>query len=114
MKIFEFIRKHWLLFIEIIGGAVLAILFFLGLTNNPGKPLLPTIDVKKEKDKIDNEAKDEIKTIDIITEQRINSINAQTDQEVKDNLSVETQLKIQDIKDTAVNNAVDNIIKDLT
>jgi hypothetical protein len=46
MKIFEFIRKHWLLFIEIIGGAVLAILFFLGLTNNPGKPLLPTIDVK--------------------------------------------------------------------
>ncbi len=112
-KILDWIKSNWKLLLEILGGAIATIIALEWFTNKGGQPLIPDIDEKKEDKQIDIHTQDEIKSIDITAKDKIASIKAETPEQIKAGLSVDTQLKIQDIKDKAIDDIANNIMKDL-
>ena len=112
-KILNWISSHWKLILGIIGGAIATIIALEWFTNKDEKPLIPNIDEKKEDKLIDIHTQDEIKSIDTTAKDTIDSIKTETPEQIKAGLSIDTQLKIQDIKDKAVDDITNNIMKDL-
>jgi hypothetical protein len=112
-KILAWLKKHWKVVAEVIGGAIATILAVEWFTNKGGQSLIPNIDVKAQDAKIDMNTAQQVTNINQTAAQTVASINMETTTEAIQTLSVPAQINIQDVVDKASQDAADAVIKDL-
>lgn len=109
-KVWEWIKQYWGVFLAIIGIA--AIIEYL-VQFSEKKPLIPTIDVEKEKAKIDSEVQDKKEQIDKEAQATIAATNEKTPEEVLGSLSPEAQAAIKKTKEETAQRIINRILGDL-
>jgi thiamine biosynthesis protein ThiC len=108
MKIIEWIKRNWASIMLLLGLAAGTAIVIEEVNK---KPLLPEIDVKKEKAKAKTEANIAISKIDSEAKAKEEALTNMSTQEALAILDSGTTMKIDQIKDNAVANAVDNIME---